>query len=198
MFVFCLVSLPGEQWPRRPKTDQAFAASICEQHLECPAKTGSSAGLVNGHGSHERPVLSTSCVAFDAASPELPPAPSTKTLSFAAIARPAKRTPKQKTHLARPGKLRPEIAEGVALVEDLASLIRRKGNSTWKDWQANARDSEHQIRRTLGARPSGCATQVGRSLQQRARRRAWQSAEDSRTSHVPSPPAGSPEGACAP
>ena len=71
--------------------------------------------------------------------PVPPAAPSAKGLSFAVIIKPAARTEKQQTQVARLREMNAEVAEAVGLVEGFAALIRKQGGTTLKDWQAKAR-----------------------------------------------------------
>jgi hypothetical protein len=67
-----------------------------------------------------------------------PPTPSAKGLSFAVIARPERRTEKQRTEVARLRELGPGVEEAVGLVEAFAALLRKQGGTTLKGWQENA------------------------------------------------------------
>jgi transposase len=84
----------------------------------------------------------------NAAQPPAPPAPSAKGLSFAVIAKPAERTEKQQTHVARLREINAEVAEAVGLVEEFAGLIRKQGDTTLQDWQEKAyRSASSELRR---------------------------------------------------
>jgi transposase len=77
----------------------------------------------------------------NAARPPPPPAPSARSLSFAVIAKPAERTEAQQTEVARLRDIGAEVAEAVGLVEVFATLVRKKGGMTLKDWQEKAHHS---------------------------------------------------------
>ena len=70
--------------------------------------------------------------------PVTPPAPSAKGLSFAVIAKPAGRTEKQQTQVARLREIGAEVVEVVGLVEAFAALVRKQGETTLRNWQEKA------------------------------------------------------------
>jgi transposase len=71
----------------------------------------------------------------NAARPPPPPVPSTKALSFAVLAKPAARTEKQQTQLARLRQVGAEIMEAVELVEAFAAMVRKQSEMTLQAWQ---------------------------------------------------------------
>jgi transposase len=77
----------------------------------------------------------------NAARPPPPPTPSARSLSFAVIVKPTERTEAQQPQVTRLREISAEVAEAVGLVEAFASLVRKEGGTTLKDWQEQARNS---------------------------------------------------------
>jgi transposase len=99
----------------------------------------------------------------NAARPLPPPPPSAKGLSFAVIAKPAKRTEKQQLQVGRLRALADEVGEAVGLVEAFAELVRKQGGRTLKDWLEKAqKGTSSELRRFAdGLERDRAAVQAG-------------------------------------
>jgi transposase len=84
---------------------------------------------------------------LNAAEPGPRPPPSAKGLSFAALARPEKRTEQQREQLTRLRQVSAEVAQAVGLAEEFAAMLRKQSGTPLAAWQEKARGSSAELRR---------------------------------------------------